>query len=63
LKGSTVGALVTEWAEYRSTDWKKLSTKFRDLKAVVDLRNQYDRDEITACGLNYSCVGRPDKPL
>ena len=50
--------LHTEWDEFKSLDFKKLSNK-RNLK-VYDLRNLYNYDEMIKKNVKYYSVGRPD---
>jgi UDPglucose 6-dehydrogenase len=49
--------IVTEWDEFRALDLEKLAQAMRG-KALVDLRNVYDRDEAAEAGLAYFGVGR-----
>jgi UDPglucose 6-dehydrogenase len=50
--------LVTEWDEFRALDLKKLAGAMRG-KALVDLRNVYEADEVTRAGLSYRGIGVP----
>lgn len=60
VKDSSALILVTEWLEYRRPNWKKISSLMSQ-KVIVDLRNQYQRDELEGMGFNYTCIGRPKK--
>jgi UDPglucose 6-dehydrogenase len=50
--------LVTEWDEFRALDLRKLASAMRG-KALVDLRNVYEADEVTRAGLSYRGIGVP----
>lgn len=58
LEGSSAIILVTEWLEYRRPNWDKVAELMKD-KVVVDLRNQYKRDDLEKRGFIYDCIGRP----
>lgn len=60
VKDSSALILVTEWLEYRRPNWKKISSLMSQ-KVIVDLRNQYQREELEGMGFNYTCIGRPKK--
>ncbi len=49
--------IVTEWDEFRALDLEKVAQSMRG-KALVDLRNVYDRDDARQAGLAYTGVGR-----
>ena len=49
--------IVTEWDEFRALDLDKIAASLRG-KALVDLRNVYDREEAEGSGLVYYGVGR-----
>ena len=48
--------LVTEWDEFRALDLKRLAGLMRG-KALIDLRNIYEADEVTRVGLSYRGIG------
>ena len=50
--------VVTEWDEFRALDLDKLAARMRG-RALVDLRNVYDREEAEQAGLDYRGVGKP----
>jgi UDPglucose 6-dehydrogenase len=50
--------IVTEWNEFRSLDFERLTAVMR-APVLVDLRNIYRRREVEAQGFAYECVGRP----
>src|SRR5215469_12665701 len=57
MEGADALVLVTEWNEFRALDLARV----RQLLAtplVIDLRNIYEPDEMTAAGLSYVSVGR-----
>nr|MBA2636520.1 UDP-glucose/GDP-mannose dehydrogenase family protein [Sphingomonas sp.] len=49
--------IVTEWDEFRGLDLDKLAKRMRG-RAIVDLRNVYDRDDAERAGLDYRGLGR-----
>jgi len=50
--------LVTEWDEFRALDLRKLAGAMRG-KALIDLRNVYEADEVVRAGLSYRGIGVP----
>ncbi len=53
--------VVTEWAEFRELDTGELHARMRR-PLVVDGRNLYDPQQLSAAGIDYRSVGRP-QPL
>lgn len=53
--------LVTEWNEFKQIDWDKLR-RFMRRHIIVDGRNLYDPQEVTARGFVYWGVGRGTPP-
>jgi UDPglucose 6-dehydrogenase len=51
--------LVTEWPEFRELDLAALAESMRG-SLLVDGRNFLDPDAVTAAGLSYEGVGRPN---
>jgi len=49
--------IATEWPEFRTPDFEKLSTLLRN-KVVFDGRNLYDLDDMKKLGFTYYSVGR-----
>ena len=49
--------IMTEWDEFRALDLERIAGSMRG-KALVDLRNVYDREEAEEAGLVYYGVGR-----
>ena len=56
-EGADALVIVTEWDEFRALDLDALAEKMRG-KALVDLRNVYDRLEAERAGLVHFGVGR-----
>lgn len=50
-------ALVTEWKQFRSIDWRKAADFVRG-KALFDGRNQYDPEDMKQLGYFYYGIGR-----
>jgi UDPglucose 6-dehydrogenase len=59
LRGADALVLVTEWSEYKRPNWDKVATLMAS-KALFDLRNQYESNDLISRGFHYECVGRPD---
>ena len=58
LEEASALILITEWQEYRTPNWDKIE-KLMSEKIVIDLRNQYSRNELEKRNFVYDCVGRP----
>jgi UDPglucose 6-dehydrogenase len=56
-EGADALVIVTEWDEFRALDLERIAALLRG-KALIDLRNVYDRTEAEEAGLTYSGVGR-----
>jgi UDPglucose 6-dehydrogenase len=56
-EGADVLVIVTEWTEFRALDFARLKQLMRTL-ALVDLRNVYRSETVTAHGFTYESVGR-----
>jgi UDPglucose 6-dehydrogenase len=56
-QGADALVIVTEWDEFRALDLATLAKAMRG-KALIDLRNVYDRDEAERAGLAYHGIGR-----
>ncbi len=57
LDGAEVVTIVTEWNEFRALDLDRMKTLMA-CPVMVDLRNIYNPDEMTAAGFEYYCIGR-----
>jgi len=53
-------ALVTEWAEFKNLDFKRIKKLMRT-PLLLDGRNLYDPAKIRALGFTYRGVGRHDQ--
>ena len=51
--------VVTDWAEFITQDWKRVATLMRG-KHVFDGRNCLASGKVSAAGLYYHAVGRPE---
>jgi UDPglucose 6-dehydrogenase len=49
--------LLTEWNEFRALDLSRIRELLRK-PVMVDLRNVYQPDEMTAAGFIYHSIGR-----
>lgn len=57
VKGADGLALVTEWPQFKTLDWKKVGALMRN-PLVLDGRGLYDPAELHAAGFDYCGVGR-----
>ncbi len=62
VRGADAMVLVTEWAQYRALDLKRLKQELAQ-PVVVDLRNVYRPDEMADHGFIYESVGRAPQTL
>jgi UDPglucose 6-dehydrogenase len=58
-KGADAVALVTEWNEFITQDWKKIAKLMRG-KHIFDGRNCLASKRVSDAGLFYHAIGRPD---
>lgn len=58
LRDADALAIVTDWHEYRHPDFARIKATLKR-PVIVDGRNLYALDRITAFGLTYLSVGRP----
>jgi UDPglucose 6-dehydrogenase len=58
-QGADAVALVTEWNEFITQDWTKIAKLMRG-KHVFDGRNCLASGKVSAAGLYYHAVGRPE---
>jgi UDPglucose 6-dehydrogenase len=56
VKGAHALVLVTEWAEFRLPDWKKVSTIMNG-NVIFDGRNIYNPSEVSEAGFSYYGIG------
>lgn len=57
LSGVNALVLITEWHQFRVPDFDKMKDLMREY-VIFDGRNQYNIDEIEACGFEYYGIGR-----
>jgi UDPglucose 6-dehydrogenase len=58
MGGADALAIITEWNEFRALDLGRVKRLMRQ-PVLVDLRNIYDAETMTAAGFTYVCIGRP----
>jgi UDPglucose 6-dehydrogenase len=51
--------IITEWNEFRALDLDRLQSSMKS-PILVDLRNIYAPEEMSAAGFAYTSIGRPD---
>ncbi len=56
-EGADVVVILTEWKAYREIDLDRLRQRTR-APVLVDLRNIYAEEDVTAAGFDYWCIGR-----
>lgn len=56
LKNSDALVLITEWSEFRSPDFKKISTELKEA-VIFDGRNQYNKQILENFGIKYYQIG------
>jgi UDPglucose 6-dehydrogenase len=56
-KGADAVVLMTEWNEYRGLDLGRFKESMQG-NAFIDLRNVYEKAQLSTLGFNYYCVGR-----
>ena len=57
LEGADALAIVTEWQEFRSPDFGRISDMLAD-GVIVDGRNLFDPETVEPLGLKYYAIGR-----
>jgi UDPglucose 6-dehydrogenase len=57
--GADAVALVTDWNEFITQDWQKVAKLMRG-KHILDGRNCLASGNVSAAGLHYHAVGRPE---
>ncbi len=58
MTGADAVAIVTEWNEFRGLDLDRVKESLK-APVMIDLRNIYNPQDMTAAGFDYSSVGRP----
>jgi UDPglucose 6-dehydrogenase len=57
LRGADALAVVTEWSEFRTPDFKKIK-KLLKQPLIFDGRNIYNKEELRKMGFTYYSIGR-----
>jgi UDPglucose 6-dehydrogenase len=55
--GADALVIITEWNQFRALDLARVKAAMRT-PLMIDLRNIYEHDVITAAGFEYHCIGR-----
>lgn len=58
LKDTHAVAIMTEWDEFKSYDWKKIYTDMKKPAFIFDGRNILDKSEMEKIGFEYSSIGK-----
>ena len=61
VRGADAMVVVTEWVQYRTLDLERVKREMAQ-PVIVDLRNVYRPEEVTALGFIYESVGRAAEP-
>lgn len=48
---------VTEWKNYRMPDWNRIAEIMQPSPVVLDGRNVFEREELSAAGIEYIAIG------
>ncbi|WP_179354453.1 nucleotide sugar dehydrogenase [Winogradskyella vidalii] len=51
-------AIMTEWDEFKTYDWKKIYDNMKKPAFIFDGRNILDKEEMTKIGFEYSSIGK-----
>lgn len=51
-------AIMTEWDEFKTYDWKKIYDQMKKPAFIFDGRNILNKDEMTKIGFEYSSIGQ-----
>jgi len=57
INGVDAIVLMTEWNAYRGLDLEHIRGIMKG-NVFLDLRNVYEREQMTKAGFDYYCVGR-----
>ena len=58
LKDAHAVAIMTEWDEFKTYDWKKIYTEMKKPAFIFDGRNILDKSQMEAIGFVYSSIGQ-----
>ncbi|WJJ95482.1 nucleotide sugar dehydrogenase [Algibacter luteus] len=58
LKDAHAVAIMTEWDEFKTYDWKKIYTQMKKPAFIFDGRNILDKSEMESIGFVYSSIGQ-----
>ena len=58
LKDAHAVAIMTEWDEFKTYDWKKIYTEMKKPAFIFDGRNILDKSELEKIGFEYSSIGQ-----
>ena len=58
MRGADAVVILTEWNEFRALDIARMKAALAR-PVMIDLRNVYSPEDMTAAGLHYVSVGRP----
>ncbi|MCH6587876.1 MAG: UDP-glucose/GDP-mannose dehydrogenase family protein [Proteobacteria bacterium] len=61
MEGADALVIVTEWNAFRALDLARVK-RLMKAPVMIDLRNIYDPEEMSAAGFRYASVGRPPRP-
>ena len=59
--GAHAIAVLTDWAEYRKLDYRRIHAAMERPAFLFDGRNLLDPEELHQIGFNVYAIGRPDR--
>jgi UDPglucose 6-dehydrogenase len=57
MEGAHAIAILTEWDEFKTYDWKRIYTNMQKPAFVFDGRNVLDRQKLEKIGFVYKGIG------
>ena len=58
VEGAHALAVITEWDEFKTYDWKKIYDSMSKPAYIFDGRNLLDKQELEAIGFSYKGIGQ-----
>ena len=58
VQGAHALAIITEWDEFKTYDWKKIYDSMSKPAYIFDGRNLLDKQELETIGFSYKGIGQ-----
>ena len=58
VEGAHALAIITEWDEFKTYDWKKIYASMSKPAYIFDGRNLLDKQELETIGFSYKGIGQ-----